>query len=790
MGGRKRSIKFKILTLVLVPLVSLLGIWAFAATITIQGGLDLLKVRTVFDNVIVPSRAVMTEIQHERYLSLLYLGTGSSDRSELDTQREKTDRARAALERLALAPNVQEVTSAPLLQRTTELITVTRRLPEIRARVDSRSFTRLLTLDAYRLITDAVGRVYDKLGGVTSDTEGEPTRAIVLLGRSRELMSEEAALLAGAIAGGSFTGEERTAFTAMVTKRRLLYDMGFQRLDEELRQPYLVLQNSPAFARYASIEDQVMQDVRPGRPLPGSAATWGSTVQTLAITFDRQAGVASAKITERAGPAAATILWRIGLAAGLGLIAVALSLFVSIRFGRHITAELVSLQRAALNLAHNRLPGVVQRLRQGEDVDVAAETPPIAVGSTEEIVSVGNAFTTVQTTAVEAAVGQAEIRKGVSKVFLNLARRNQSLLHRQLAMLDSMEQRVTDPELLDELFGIDHLTTRMRRHAEGLIILSGAVPGRGWRNPVPLYDVVRAAVEEVEDYLRVQVIVPENMAICGASATDVIHLLAELVENSTIFSPPQTHVEVRGEQVARGFVIEVEDRGLGMSPEEMDLINQRLANPPEFDLADSDRLGLFVVGRLAARRGIRVSLRASPYGGTTAIVLIPDGLVTPALSGPGQHSVERIPAAEAELPPGDGRGFAGAVASGNGYPNGNGNGYPNGNGHPNGNGNGNESRLPTRNRQAGDHAGGNGTGGGRTPGLPHRVRQANLAPQLREAGQPSAESAPAHTPRHLGPLGNPLEDPLDNPPLQPSPDMFSSFRAGWERAHEGEGNMS
>ncbi|WP_424528678.1 nitrate- and nitrite sensing domain-containing protein [Sphaerisporangium viridialbum] len=774
MGGRKRSIKFKILTLVLVPLVSLVGIWAFAATITIQNGLDLLKVRTVFDNTIVPARALMTEIEQERYLSLMALGSRTSDRGELDAQRARSDQARATLERLALAEDVQKVTSAPLLQRVTELITVTRRLPEIRARVDSGSFTRLLTLDAYRLITDAISRVYDKLA-LASDSQGEPTRAIVLIGRSRELMSEQSALLAGAVAAGSITGEERTTFTAMVIKRRLLYDMGFQRLDEELRQPYLMLQNSPVYAKYASIEDQVTQDVRPGRPLPGAAATWGQTLQTLNLTFDKQAGASSQKIADRALPLVATILWQIVIAAGLGLVAVAVSLFVSVRFGRLITAELVQLQAVALDLANRKLPAVVRRLRQGEDVDVASETPPIPTGTTTEIAIVGQAFTSVQTTAIEAAVGQAEIRKGVSKVFLNLARRNQSLLHRQLSMLDSMEQRVTDPELLDELFGIDHLTTRMRRHAEGLIILSGAVPGRGWRRPVPLYDVVRAAVEEVEDYLRVHVAVPENMALSGSSATDVIHLLAELVENATIFSPPQTHVEIRGELVARGFVIEVEDRGLGMTLEEMEQVNRRLADPPEFDLADSDRLGLFVVGRLAARRGIRVSLRPSPYGGTTAIVLVPEGLVTPAETGPDQYSVEQISAVEA--------GFA------NGQANGNGNGLDGGerglpagaeSGPGNGNGKGNGSK----------NGNGNGRDGGRAAGLPHRVRQANLAPQLRDAG-PQAGGGAERAPRHLGgPLSNPLEDPLDAPPLQPSPDMFSSFRAGWERAHEGEGNMS
>src|SRR5690606_27760775 len=195
----------------------------------------------------------------------------------------------------------------------------------------------------------------------------------------------------------------------------------------------------------------------------------------------------------------------------------------------------------------------------------------------------------------------------------------------------------------------------MRRHAEGLIILSGAVPARGWRNPVSLFDVIRAAVEEVEDYLRVSVDIQQTPSLAGNVGTDVIHLLAELVENATIFSPPNTQVHIRGESVARGYAVEIEDRGLGMSAEEYAQINEKLANPPEFNLADSDRLGLFVVGRLAARHGIQVSLRPSPYGGTTAIVLIPSQLVVeqPELPQAPQDqqttfSVERIPDTETE----------------------------------------------------------------------------------------------------------------------------------------------
>ncbi len=230
---------------------------------------------------------------------------------------------------------------------------------------------------------------------------------------------------------------------------------------------------------------------------------------------------------------------------------------------------------------------------------------------------------------MEAAVGQARLRTGISDIFRNLARRSQSLLHRQLTLLDAMERRAGEPDQLADLFRIDHLTTRMRRHAESLIVLSGDAPARGWRNPVPLVNVLRAAVAEVEDYTRIKVSANTRAALAGPAVGDVIHLIAELAENAAVFSPPNTPVQISGDIVGRGFAVEIEDRGLGLSEEKLAEINDRLANPPAFDLSGSDQLGLFVASQLARRHDIRIALRPSPYGGTTAIVLIPVGLVVP-----------------------------------------------------------------------------------------------------------------------------------------------------------------
>ncbi|WP_051753510.1 sensor histidine kinase [Streptosporangium amethystogenes] len=575
-----------------------------------------------------------TALQHERLMSLSVLGDVDVSRAELDAQRVRTNDARAELERLITEARSDLVPGT--WERLNRLLRAMDRLTEIRSGVDTRTDTRLQTLDAYTGIIEAAFDVYEKVRISTDIELTDQARAVVMVGRSREILSRQAALIAGAVVEGAMSPSERARFSELVTGRRLLYSLGFDQFDAEFQALYTPLHDSPDYSSFERIEDAV-----PTSAVPDPA--WAEVAARLSDDFDSRAGKVSERISERSMPLARGILIQVGLAGGLGLVAVGLSVFVSVRFGRRLGGELIDLQQAALDLADRRLPDVVRRLRRGEDV--CSEAPEINVGSTTEVARVGEAFSSVQRTAVEAAVGQAEMRKGVNKVFVNLARRSQSLLHRQLAMLETMEGRARDPETLEDLFGLDHLTTRMRRHSESLIILSGAVPGRGWRTPVTIYDVVRAAVEEVEDYPRVTISVPHGPSVIGAVVTDVIHLVAELVENAAIFSPPHTSVRVHGETVARGYAIEVEDRGLGIPAEEMARLNARLADPPEFDLADSDRLGLFVVAQLAIRHGIRVSLRPSPFGGTTAIVLLPSELVVEPLDPRFTYSVEieRLP---------------------------------------------------------------------------------------------------------------------------------------------------
>ena len=312
---------------------------------------------------------------------------------------------------------------------------------------------------------------------------------------------------------------------------------------------------------------------------------------------------------------------------GAGLIVVIVVVARLGWFARRLSAEFSALTATAGYLADEQLPKIVAAVRGGELIaDDAASTqwPHMKIA---ELSAAATAIAGLHRAAVTAAVAEAALRHGFRQILVSLGRRNQSLLHRQLRIIDSLEQQATDPAALADLFTLDHLTTRMRRHAESLTILSGAASGRSWSGPVPVIDVMRAAAAEVEDYTRVTVITDSDEAISAPAVTDMIHLLAELIENATLFSPSSTRVEVRAERVANGFAMEVEDRGLGIPADQLVQVNEQLANPPDFDLADADRLGLFVAGRLAARHGVHVALTPSAYRGTKAVVVMPDSIM-------------------------------------------------------------------------------------------------------------------------------------------------------------------
>ncbi|HEU5031336.1 MAG TPA: nitrate- and nitrite sensing domain-containing protein, partial [Spirillospora sp.] len=616
--------------MVTVSVVSLGVLWAFAASIALGQGLNLRHVETVQDHFGYPSGALGSALQNERRLSMVYLGSrADGDRAAMESGRLVTDRQADLFRRLVQDRGARDAAPAQARRLADRIGGELAALGTGRRAIDAGATGRSKAFADYTALLSDVGSLQGSLATLDNSEVAKDARNEASLSRARETLAEEDAVLAGALAAGRMTPAEHAQFVKLVGTQRSLYGFASSELRAADQAYYQRVTGMPEYTRLRALEDRFVASRALVRPSTDSGTLWKTTADSNLTRLRGLELSVAAGAEQRAKPISDGIITRVVLAGALGLLAVVASLVIAVWVARSVIRELARLRREAIDLADVRLPGVIRRLRRGEEVDVAAEAPPLAFG-TREIDQVGEAFNAARRTAIQGAVEEATLRRNVSDVFVNLARRSQTLLHRQLKLLDSMERRIEVPDDLEDLFRVDHLATRMRRHAEGLIILSGQAPGRGWRSPVAIVDVARAAASEVEDYTRVNVAPMTRAAIVGPAVADVIHLLAELIENATAFSPPHTTVQVHGQAVSHGFTLEVEDRGLSMDEPSLAAANERLASGGEFDLSDASQLGLFVVGRLARRHGVKVTLRTSPYGGMTAIVLLPEDLVVRA----------------------------------------------------------------------------------------------------------------------------------------------------------------
>ncbi|WP_344010681.1 sensor histidine kinase [Streptomyces thermospinosisporus] len=627
MRFRGKSIRRKIVALLLVPLVSLTTIWAFTTVLTGREASHLFDVSSAMEKVGYPVEDTVRVLQQERRQTLVYLADprASDGLAALRRSRVATDKAVGKVRANASDPDVREALGGD----TAELGAVLDSfggIDSLRRSVEDGTVNRSQALDLYNKLVDPCYALLAHLHVVDEVALDKEYRALVNLARARELLSREDALLGSALIVGRLSAAEVRDVSDLMAQRTMLYDVAVPELPASERERYESFWKNAASAPLRVGEEAVVSSGA-GVPRGVTAKGWDTAAGKVLSELGTLNDQASDRYQDRVRPVAMGVITQAVVAGVLGLIALLLSLFLSVRIGRGLIRDLRQLRMEAHEASGVRLPSVMRRLSAGEQVDVETEVPRLEYDK-NELGEVGQALNTLQRAAVEAAVKQAELRAGVSEVFVNLARRSQVLLHKQLTLLDAMERRTEDTQELADLFRLDHLTTRMRRHAEGLVILSGAAPSRQWRKPVQLMDVVRAAVAEVEDYERIEVRRLPRVAVTGPAVADLTHLVAELLENATVFSPPHTAVQVLGERVANGFTLEIHDRGLGMTAEALLDANLRLAETPEFELSDTDRLGLFVVSRLAQRQNVRVSLQPSPYGGTTAVVFIPDALLT------------------------------------------------------------------------------------------------------------------------------------------------------------------
>ncbi|MFJ1751503.1 nitrate- and nitrite sensing domain-containing protein [Kitasatospora sp. NPDC088134] len=632
---RRSSIRARIIALLLVPILALSGLWVYATLVTtgdVWKQLDLSATYQAFGS---PADDYASDLQAERTAAVLRLAAPTDQNHVADYAKAQaaTDRHLQLLRYLGTSGDAHKL-DANQRGRFHAMVAAADELTAVRNRIGQQRESWDGALKDY---SDLISPVFAfRSSFIANQTGNLPRQGTILieLTRAAEYLSQETAAMRALRAGPQATAadprKQQVALDAM-DAQQTLFRVYIAELDPQDQNDYNDLRTGPTWSELSTAESGFDKaSDRAAEIRGGPVDPWSDTADRVLADLDSINGRLAGKIGDQARAYAVNSLLRGGIAGLIGLLAVVVSIVISYRTGRRLVRELVGLRNTATDLSTTRLPSVMLRLRRGEAVDVVAEVPQLDLGS-GEIGQVGRAFNEVQRVAVEAAVEQAELRRGVSAVFVNLARRSQVLLHRQLTLLDTMERRTEDPRELEDLFRLDHLTTRMRRHAEGLIILSGGSPGRAWRKPVRMVDVVRAAVGEVEDYARVIVRPFPGTGLLGSAVADVTHLIAELVENATVFSPPQTQITVQGEVVAHGFCLEIDDRGLGLSEQHLADINQRLAVEQEFDLADTDRLGLFVVSRLARRHGIRVHLRPSPYGGTSAVVLIPRELLAEAV---------------------------------------------------------------------------------------------------------------------------------------------------------------
>jgi len=521
----------------------------------------------------------------------------------------------------------------------------------------------------------------------------------------------------------------------------------------------------------------------PSTPLTSHGLTAQSWYANMAATIGGARKVADSLVTsinDRANTLRSQATQNLLITSIVALVLLLLVLLISTIVARSLTRPLRKLRTDALDVAGHRLPEMVRRLSQSEGTDENVEIEPIGVTSTDEIGEVARAFDQVHREAVRLAADEAMLRGNLNAMFINLSRRSQSLIERQLSLIDSLEQSEQDPGRLSSLFRLDHLATRMRRNSENLLVLAGHEVTRRWSQPVPLVDVLRAAISEIEQYERVVLNVQPGIVVVGQAVNDVVHLVAEIVENATTFSPEDTQVYVSGQPLSSGGVLlDITDNGVGISDQEMSHANWRLDNPPVVDVAVSRRMGLFVVGRLAARHGVRVRLRHAQAGGLTALIWLPDTVAAPevapplgrlrrfeaddygpvpSLSAPPQTSGTGAPATAAariprfsSMPPSEPSSPSFTPAAGVGPPGADPSDRPAGNGWDAGNGNGDGTDTGTA-----------GTANGSADdGADHPIPWAPAAP----AGSGSPGSGPSRLPAFGG--GGGPASPAPQPPKVP-----------------------
>lgn len=631
------GIRGRILVIALIPSLALLSSGVAVTGYLVHHGLQVRDWAKQVTQATVPAIELTGALQQERRLTLAKIAGAPTNPSDLAAQR---GRVNAGLQAAADAAGaLRGLDPTTIDQIWAAFSPLTAELPAMRAKVDSNA---LSAQDAYAYFTQMITLVEVSLN-VTITTAPDPVTTIqetaaVGLFDLEESASRSAALTPFAATKAGLSPAQLTEFTGQVGYYHREADNMKPAVQGQEQAQLLGLMASPAWKQVSAMEDAVIH-----RSI-GSTADSGAPVN--AVDWQNSANQVSDELmnlyrghqdrTLRTVSDDGNRIARNSLLGGAAALALALvALGVALWLSSRLIGRLRRLRTETLTVADNQLPDVMRRVRAGETVDIEAAVAHLDYGS-DEIGQVADAFNRAQHAAVSAAVTEAKTQDGVKALFLNIAHRSQIVIHKQLEILEKAEHDEHDSTRLAVLFDLDHLATRERRNAENLVILGGEQPGRRWRSPVALLDLVRSAVAETEDFARVHITKMPEKLITGAAVADLVHLLAELVDNATSFSPPESRVDVSGIVVGKGIAVEISDQGLGMEADEIERVNETLRNPPDFSVASlssDSRLGLFVVATLAHRTGTSVRLTESDYGGIRVIVIVPTALIAACNGG-------------------------------------------------------------------------------------------------------------------------------------------------------------
>ncbi|MEV4658678.1 nitrate- and nitrite sensing domain-containing protein [Micromonospora sp. NPDC049301] len=618
-----RRIRVRLVALAAV----LVTLWSYAAYLSVQDAADLLRVRALADTLGQPIDRLILSLQTERRLTAETIAGADRPATALAGARAGTDRAAVEVRAFTEGHDLRLLTAGAVRDRADELGRRLNGLSTVRSQVDAGRLDRAEAVDGYDQLVDAAFAVYGPEWGAYESALAADTRAVIALARARELLAREDTLVSAALAGDRISSDERRRLADLVSNQRYAGAEATAGLPADGPGGHQRLAAGPRFADLLALEDALLR-TDAANPLSGiTVPAWRAAADSALGALHELVTTTARGSVERATPGAAMIVARTGVVVGLGLIAVIAVLLSWAGTVRRLTGQLA---RPGAD-RHWQEPPAAAALA-APDAELAVETP---VPPRDD------------TAAVRATVD----------LFLRLTRRNQALLRDQLNLLDGMQRRERSAEETDELFRLDHLTTRVRRNVEKLISLAGATPARRWRRPVPLLDVARGAVAEVPDYHRVLVAPHWPWSLAGPAVTDVIHLLAELIENALAVSPAETTVRVAGEHRPQGCAVVVVNDGPGLDPTALAEANHLLGNPPP-DGPPAGPAGLYTAAVLAARCGARVSLRPSQRGGTAAIVLLPARLVT-VTGGGGPGTPPPDPAHRPARPVADGQGPSG-----------------------------------------------------------------------------------------------------------------------------------